>query len=98
MDDSGDLAITVNGDQIIVAGEIDASTVGQLASKLTDMEGDIHLDMSAVSFIDSSGIRALVVAHQRAEERSNRMTIGEPSASVRRLFQLSSLDDYFHVA
>jgi anti-anti-sigma factor len=51
-----------------------------------------------VSFIDSSGIRALISSQQAIEARSSVLTIRNPSPAVLRLFQLSSLEEFFNLA
>jgi anti-sigma B factor antagonist len=62
---------TLNGKhaEIVAAGEIDASTQEQLRGLLLDVidrgANDIVLDMAAVTFLDSSGLRGLIEAIQR---------------------------------
>ena len=81
-----------------VVGEIDASTAGQLSEAIDEREGDVVIDVAGVSFIDSSGIRALISSQQAIEARSSKLTIRNPSPAVLRLFQLSSLDEFFNLA
>ena len=81
-------------------GEIDAHTAPELASHLDPLpgsEGDVVLDVSAIEFIDSSGLRVLIDAHQRAGAAGRRLVIAKPSAAVRRLFEISGLLDHLVV-
>lgn len=58
---------------LTAAGEIDVSTAPRLATALTEaaalaQPGDpLVLDLTAVEFLDSTGISALIVAHRNAE-------------------------------
>jgi anti-sigma B factor antagonist len=81
-----------------VVGEIDASTAGQLSQAIDERDGDVVIDVAGVSFIDSSGIRALISSQQAIEARSSVLTIRNPSPAVLRLFQLSSLEEFFNLA
>ena len=81
-----------------VVGDIDYSTAGQLAEAIDGREGDVVIDVAGVGFIDSSGIRALIASQQGLEARSSTLTIRNPSPAVRRLFQLSSLEEFFNLA
>lgn len=83
-----------------LSGEIDSATVGTLSSHLRSIianSGDTELQMSNVHFIDSSGLRVLIEAHQEAEKRGHRLVIAEPSAIVTRLLGISGLTSYLHV-
>lgn len=84
-----------------MSGEVDASTTATLSSFLTPLpggSGEVSLDMSGVTFIDSSGLRALIEAHQRAEKSHRRLIITKPSSIVSRLIELSGLGDLFNLS
>lgn len=54
-------------DVVVVAGELDGSTVGGLRSLLDGSAADhVAVDLGGVTFVDSSGIEALVRTHKRA--------------------------------
>jgi anti-sigma B factor antagonist len=83
-----------------VAGEIDASTVGELVARLTPLPGeaeDIILELSGVQFIDSSGLRALIEVHRQASDAGRRLVLNDPSAIVNRLLDISGLTSYLHI-
>jgi anti-anti-sigma factor len=50
---------------VILAGEIDVNTVGTLRRSLELLHGRVLVDLYAVSFMDSSGVAALVAARKR---------------------------------
>jgi anti-sigma B factor antagonist len=94
------LRVTHTETGILVAGDIDASTVSGLALALLPLppgSGDIELNMANVDFIDSSGLQVLIQAHQSATDQDRRVVIADPSPNVSRLLQLSGLNDVLHI-
>jgi anti-anti-sigma factor len=91
---------SVDGDATVVtiAGELDAAT-GALfryaLSAAADARRDICIDMSGVSFIDSSGLGILITAYKRAEEAGSRLYVVNPSKAVVRLLTLTMQLDRF---
>ena len=55
------------------------------------------LDLPGVTFIDSSGLRVLVEAHQLRIERGTRLVLRAPSAPVQRLLEISGLAGHLDV-
>ena len=57
--------------------------------------GPAHLevDMSAVTFMDASGIGVLLAARQRAVDDGGSLTLRAPSWAVRRLTRVLGLDE-----
>ena len=53
---------------VVVAGELDAATAGQLTRRLSAPPPLRVIDLSGVTFIDASGLRVLVDACDRAAE------------------------------
>jgi anti-sigma B factor antagonist len=87
-------------DGVRLVGEIDAATTPELIAELDPLPGaagDIVIDLAGVSFIDSSGLRALIDAHQRALRCGRRVVMARPSAVVRRLFDIAGLVPYLNV-
>jgi anti-anti-sigma factor len=83
-----------------LVGDIDAAGVDELVSHLDplpDTESDIIIDLADVTFIDSSGFRTLIEAHQRAESLGRRVMMADPSPAVKRLFDISGLVPYLHI-
>lgn len=80
-----------------VAGELDAYSAPALEATLTEQgaDADLRLDLSGVTFIDSTGIRAIVTTDNRLRENDHRLVVVDPSPSVLRLLQLTSLDERF---
>ena len=78
-----------------LAGEIDFTSSGPIQSTLLSLilpgGGAVVADLSAVTFLDSSGLGVLVQAHRTAVERGNRLVV-VASPPVRKLLRLTGLD------
>jgi anti-anti-sigma factor len=86
-----DLQITPTEEGFQVEGELDMATADDLSQLLGDATTDGHalvLDFSRVSFMDSSGLRALL---ERAGQPNGRgpVVIVNPSPQVRRVLDIS---------
>jgi anti-sigma B factor antagonist len=94
------LSIDVSDSRIVLSGEIDAHTAPNVAEALTPLpgDGDVVADLAAVAFIDSSGLRVIIDAHQRAEAEGRRFVIESSSDVVQRLFEISGMVDHLHIA
>jgi anti-anti-sigma regulatory factor len=64
--------------EVTVAGEVDSATVG-------------GLDASAVTFLDSSGLRAIVRAGNALAERDGRLTCAGLSGAATKVLEISGL-------
>lgn len=101
-DASSRLTITSHddGSTLVLEGEIDAHTAPELAARLDVLPegtGDVTVDMSAVDFIDSSGLRVVIDVHQRATDAGRRLVLRSPSSAVARLLEIAGLTDHLHV-
>ena len=92
-----DVAIDIDG-ALVLEGEIDSYTAPELAERLNSDPGIEIVDLAAVTFIDSSGLRALVQAHQARTEAGSTLQLRSPSAAVQRLLEISGLAGYLDVA
>ena len=82
---------------LVLAGEIDSYTAADLSARLVDDPPIDVLDLAGVTFIDSSGLRVLVEAHQARTARGSRLVLRSPSASVQRLLEISGLAGHLDV-
>ena len=81
--------------RVVVRGELDIATVPRLRDALTDVQAsgarEVALDLSGVSFIDSTGLH-LLLSHARGDARDTKLwTIA--SSAVRRVVELAGLTD-----
>lgn len=83
--------------RVRVEGELDIVTAPRLEEALRlelDADTDVLLDLSAVPFIDSSGLKAIVTAARMAGSRGRKMTLHPVMArQPRRLFDLAQIDN-----
>ena len=91
-----DLIDDVDG-ALVAAGEIDSYTAPALAERLSAEPKILVLDMAGVSFIDSSGLRILIEAHQTRIDADSSFTLRSPSAAVQRLLEISGLSAHLDV-
>lgn len=84
---------------VALKGELDLSTVGKVQDELRRAEKAplLVLDLSRLTFLDSTGLRALVSAHQRAEQEGRRLVILRGPEAVQRVFTITGLDDRLEI-
>lgn len=84
---------------LTVIGTVDAHTVGQLASAVDDQgcADDLTLNLAEVEFIDSSGLRTIIGAHQQLEAEGHRLRLASLSPPVTRLLEITGLLDLLYV-
>lgn len=88
------LDISPTGDGWALSGEVDAHTAPALASAMAALpKGTVRVDMSEVSFMDSSGLRVLMEATTRARDGGGDLVVVRPSPTVTRLVEISGLTD-----
>ena len=81
---------------VVLTGELDLAAVPGFEDELRRAEADqppvLVVDLSGLSFIDSSGLRALVMADDRARKGGRRLAIVSGPPTVSRVFELTQLD------
>jgi len=94
-----DLETEAEGNSALVRirGDLDLQVVERVTEALTQIESDelelLVIDLSRVSFMDSSGMGAIAAAHIRAGEAGRRFAIVRPPAGVRQAFDRTRLDE-----
>jgi anti-sigma B factor antagonist len=86
----------VDGDPVVfVTGEVDLVTVTDLRRVLADaleVSPQLVVDVGGVTFIDSTGLSALAVAHRRARDAAGSLILRHPSPMLKRLLEITHLD------
>lgn len=97
-DDSLTVEIAPDG-AILVHGDIDIAGGPVLESAIAECESDraVVIDLGDVFFIDSSGLRGLLSASRRAEERGTVVVLRSVGAEVERLLQITGTADRFTI-
>ena len=76
------------------AGEVDLATVGQLEEAINgSINGQNHIaiDLSAVTFMDSTGLRALLTSHETMSSAGRRLALVVSGGPVNRLLDISGV-------
>lgn len=86
---------------VMLEGELDLSTADEVEAAIQRAEEQrpkvIALDLSGLSFLDSSGLRLIVRADQRAREDDRRLVIVKGQEAVQRVFSITHLDEEIQV-
>ena len=92
--DEGDAAV------IALSGDIDLESSPKVRTALLDCVGSkqaVVVDMSAVAYIDSSGVASLVEAFQSARKNGSRFMLARVSDAAMRVLELARLDKVFTI-
>lgn len=93
-----EIHVARHGDRYVIAalGELDLSTVDAFVHAVREAEATdasrIVLDLSALTFMDSSGLKALLEAHTRSQTDSDRLRVIRGPRRVQRVFELTGAD------
>jgi anti-sigma B factor antagonist len=86
---------------IEVAGEIHVSTAPEFSRRLNEAIGEgktqVVLDLSAVEFIDSTGLSVLLNGLRRVTRAGGSMALVCTNPTVMRLFVITRLDSTFRI-
>lgn len=86
---------------VFVYGEIDVLTAPRLHETLQEVIAEsprsLLVDLANVTFIDSTGLGALVVAHRHLEERGGRLRLVSVPPPVAQVLEVTGLLDRFEV-
>ena len=82
---------------VSIQGELDALTGPVLQARLEealDLRGasSVVMDLEALTFIDSSGLTALVVAHRWLESKQGTLRLARATAQTRKILEITGLD------
>jgi anti-anti-sigma factor len=95
-----DFDTTTNGTIAVVTarGELDLSGAAHLEAELERLTDDpdlsaVVLDLRALEFMDSSGLRTVVLADMRAREAGRRFALVRGGDTVHRVFEITRMSD-----
>lgn len=84
-----------------VSGRIDSMNANQLGESLSDViaKGRVHivLDLQAVDWMSSAGLREIVTALKKVKRASGDLRIAQPSDRVREVLEMAGLDTIFRI-
>jgi anti-sigma B factor antagonist len=104
-DGSAAIAVEVHHDAgsalVTVGGELEFGTAASLRTTLSDLAQDqsdpVVLDLTALQFIDSTGLSLLVQAKQRFSAQGRRFELRSPTPRVSRVIEISGLAELFEL-
>jgi len=81
---------------VVIRGELDLATAPDLETALSELQEagqDVAVDLRELEFIDSTGLRALVAAHARAEDSEQTFVIvrPRPGAPIERILAIAGV-------
>ena len=89
-----------DGEAVSVAtkGELDLATSPQLEHEMRALLArgarQVTIDLSGLTFIDSSGLRVLIVLHERSKEDGWELALVVPSDQARAVFRISGAEEH----
>ena len=84
-----------NASVVALTGELDLSTIPAVAGRLFHqlrMQAGVVVDLTRLSFIDSSGIGLLIQAFRATDDGGKLHTVIAQSSQVERVFRLAGID------
>ena len=91
---------TVTGDVAVVAlsGELDVAGASLLEHEMERVLADhepatLVLDLSGLAFMDSTGLRLVVLADQQSRRRGHQLVLVRGSGDVHRVFEITRMTE-----
>ncbi len=85
-----------------ITGEVDVATAAPFREALEEVisGGDekVYLDLSDMDYIDSTGIGILIDIKKNVMKPDQQFVLINPKRSIRKLFQLTGVDQIFPIA
>ncbi len=90
-----------DGHLVVASGELDISATGRLSTVLavasTSPAGRLILDVTEVSFIDSTALGTILKAAAQLDDNGTTLMVVAPEGPVRRLLEVTNLTQRFRV-
>lgn len=91
---------TVTGDRAVISlsGELDVAGSAQLEREMARIAEDhapatLVLDLSGLDFMDSTGLRLVVLADRRVREHGGRLCLVRGNEDIQRVFEITRMDE-----
>jgi len=82
---------------VIKVGESASIFSNDLDTLLAEGSGEVLIDMSAIDYVDSTGLGELVGYLQRFEKEGRRLALLRPQTRILNLLKLTKLDSVFQI-
>ena len=92
----------MNGATVLnLRGELDVASVSEFERELADAVSagpqTVIMDLSELEFMDSTGLRAVLVASESARGAGYQLALVQGGEQVRRLFSMTRVEERLHV-
>ena len=95
----GGVSFSSNGNRLIasIKGEIDHHNAGAVRQKIdlrmmSEMPGEVILDLSGVSFMDSSGLGLILGRYAKGEELGIVISVSNPTPAASKILDLAGME------
>ncbi len=91
---------TGNVSTVFLNGEIDmdvAEKAKEVILPLIEGGKEVHLNLSDVQYMDSSGISVLIESHQKALEKNTKVIVKDVSKSVLKVIMMAKLEQILNL-
>lgn len=81
-------------------GELDLASAPLLQSEIESIpsdDGALVLDLEGLEFIDSTGLRIILAAHERSRERGQEFAVTRGSQQVQRLLSITRVGEHLRI-
>lgn len=86
---------------VVVNGRVDSLNAGELGTSLGSVidngSTQLVLDLSAVAYMSSAGLRELVSAFKKVRRVNGDLRIAQPSSRVQEVIEMAGLDTIFQI-
>jgi anti-sigma B factor antagonist len=92
-----DSVLEADSARLTPTGELDIATAPQLEQEVRSLLArsvrDVVIDLSRLTFIDSSALRLFIVLNDRASTEGWKLGLIRPTGQVRSVFEITGADD-----
>ena len=84
--------------EVSLVGDVDVATEPRVVEALAAVAAqEVIVDLSHVGFLDSSGIRALVVGHRASRAAGGSLALRPPSSEVAQVLELTRTNEVIRI-
>jgi anti-sigma B factor antagonist len=85
---------------VTVLGEVDFANADDVSAEIREAVAEflptvLHVDLTDASFLDSTGLGALIEGYHSATERECRLIVVNPTPHIRRVLSVTGLTELF---
>lgn len=84
-----------------LVGRLDSTSLGQIENRLPDLiesgERNILLDFSGLDYINSAGLRVLILAGKQLKRTGGKIVLCSMQDYIKEVFDISGFSNYFSI-